>query len=209
MTTTLIKQPEVSATAGTGRIFKILGALTVALGFAVGVAGPAHAVNINIVTNGGFETGDFTGWTPTGDQTFNGVQCPGPSSVVFEGNCSAFFGPVGTHGGIAQDLNTVPGLPYSISFAFQGDSGVPSDFSASFGGVSLISLTNPATGPFQVFGFDVVATSAITTLAFNFRDDPGFLNLDAVSVSVPEPATVALLGISLAGLWAGRRRKAQ
>jgi hypothetical protein len=53
--------------------FKILGALTAALGFAV--AGPANAAEL--VTNGSFETGDFTGWTLAGNTGFTGVECPG------------------------------------------------------------------------------------------------------------------------------------
>jgi hypothetical protein len=48
------------------------------IGLALGTIAPAQAANI--VTNGSFETGDFTGWTLSGDTTFNGVQCPGAAS---------------------------------------------------------------------------------------------------------------------------------
>ncbi len=184
-------------------------AIVVAAGFAVAAAAPAHA-GPNLVTNGGFETGDFSGWTPTGDSVFNGVQCPGPSSVVFEGNCSAFFGPVGDLGGISQVVGGLTvGETYAISFAFEPDGGITSSFSASFGAATLISLSNPAASPYHLFSFFPKATATSETLAFSFRDDPGFLNLDAVSVAIPEPATLALLGIGLAGLWAGQRRKTQ
>lgn len=29
--------------------------------------------NADIIVNGGFETGDFTGWTQTGDGSYSGV----------------------------------------------------------------------------------------------------------------------------------------
>jgi PEP-CTERM motif len=190
-----------------GPIARRIATLALAAGFAVAVAGPAHAA-ANLVTNGGFETGDFTGWTQTGNSSFNGVQCPGPGPTVFEGNCSAFFGPVGSTGGISQAINGLAtGALYQISFAFEPDGGVPSSFSASFGGTSLLSLTNPPASAYQLLTFNVHATGVSETLAFNFQDDPGFLFLDAARVSVPEPGTLALMGIGLAGLWAGRKRK--
>jgi hypothetical protein len=46
-------------------------------------------------------------------------------------------------------------------------------------------------------------------VSFSFRDDPGALFLDAVSLSVPEPASMGLLGIGLAALFMSLRRKAQ
>ena len=191
------------------RALRRIATFAVATGFAVAAAVPALA-GPNLVTNGGFETGDFSGWTGTGNTTFNGVQCPGPGPTVFEGNCSAFFGPIGSVGGISQLVaGLVVGQPVLISFAFLPDGGNPSSFSASFGGVSLLSLLNPPASPYQLRSFSTLATTTSATLAFSFRDDPGFMFLDAVSVRVPEPGTMALLGIGMAGLWAGRRRKMQ
>jgi hypothetical protein len=162
----------------------------------------------SIVNNGGFETGDFTGWTQIGNTSFDGVTCPGLGAVP-EGSCEAFFGPVGSDGGIQQTLATTSGLQYLITFQFEPDGGTPSDFSATFDGSSLVSLTNPASSGFQFFSFIRTATSNSTVLAFNFRDDPGFLNLDAVTASsVPEPVSAALLGIGLGTLALARRRRA-
>lgn len=180
-----------------------VGALAIAMAVLFG-----HSANANIITNGGFETGDFTGWTQTGNTSFNGVQCPGPSSVVAAGNCSAFFGPVGTTGGISQSLSTVAGQNYLINFALESDGGTPNSFSAFFGGTQLISLTDIPAGPYDFMSFVAQATSGTTTLSFDFRDDPGFLNFDAVSVdAVPEPVTLTIFGVGLVGAIAMRRRK--
>lgn len=182
----------------------VLGAIVAAVGFAAGISGPAYADNI--VVNGGFETGDFTGWTQSGNTGFTGVECPG-APVALEDNCDAFFGPVGSDGTLSQDLPTLVGQFYNISFDFESDGGTPSDFSASWGGVPLISLTDPAAG-IQFLSFNALATTPTTTLSFNFRNDVGFFFFDSVSAAVPEPGTMALLGISLACLWMGRRRNA-
>ena len=100
----------------------------------------------NLVNNPGFETGDFTGWTPGGNFGFNGVTCPGPSSIVHSGNCAGFFGPVGTPGTLSQDVATTAGQDYNIDFWLQAIGDVPSLFEVSFNGVTLLSLNNPSTG---------------------------------------------------------------
>lgn len=176
-------------------------------GLAIGAA-PAQA-NPNLVANGGFESGNFNGWGLVGDQTFNGVTCPGAGNVP-EGNCNAFFGPIGTTGGIFQDINVgAAGLPWHLFFIFESDGGLPNSFSASFGGVNLdaFPIFNVPAG-ITSYHFGGVTTGASERLEFLFRDDPGFLFLDGVQLVIPEPATIALLGVALAGLGFSRRRKA-
>ncbi len=184
-----------------------LAAVFAAATLAAGTIGPANA---SLLVNGGFETGDFTGWVQLGNTGFTGVACPGPGPNVAEGNCSAFLGPSGSDGTLAQGFNTVVGQHYLITFDFLSDGSAPGDFSAVFDGVTLVSLTDPpASGGFKSFSFVETATVPNSTLAFNFRNDSGLYYLDAVSVAAPEPASMALVGVALAGLWAGRRRKMQ
>src|SRR5437868_6717228 len=108
-----------------GSMIQIARACLVAL--AIGVAPVAHGDEL--LVNGGFETGDLTGWVPLDNFIFTGVECGGPP-LAFEGNCDLYSGPTGTPGTLAQGINTEPGTNYRISFALQNDGGPPNSFLA-------------------------------------------------------------------------------
>ncbi len=165
---------------------------------------PGHASAGNLVQNGGFESGDLGHWTEVGNTGYGVVGCGGAP----EGDCQAFFGPIGSTGGISQSLATSPGAIYAISFIFNSDGGTPGAFEVDFGGQTLVSLANPPAAGNQSFAFDATATTANTVLQLQFQDDTGFMSVDAVQVaSVPEPAGFVLMSAGLLGLAARRRRQ--
>lgn len=169
-------------------------------------SGPA-ALCQNLITNGGFETGDFTGWTQFGDTSFTGV-CPADSPsqdcsgyTPFDGNFMASFGAVNSQGGVTQTISTTPGATYLVSFFLSNGADSPNSFDISFDGVTLASGTDVGFMHWQPFQFTQVATSDSATLSFAFYQVPDYFDLDDVSVEVvdtPEPSSFALLSSGLA-----------
>ena len=127
----------------------------------------------NLVQNGGFETGDFTGWTQTGNTGFSGVQ----NGNAHGGSFSAFFGPVGSLGGITQTLSTIAGTSYLIDFWLQADGGTPSAAVVMFDGNTIFNQTNLPASSYTEYSFTVTATSNSTVLSLAFRDDRAFFPL--------------------------------
>lgn len=189
-------------------LFGILAAATVALS----IASPAKA---DLITNGGFETGDFTGWIHGGNlgDTSVGSFPIAPNS----GSFAAELGPIGSDGTLSQTITTVVGDVYQLNYFHiyaLGDN-TPDDWSVSFDGMLLQSEANVSTPQtWTQYTFDVTAVDTSATLLFAFRDDPSFQGLDDVSLvdlgpatSVPEPASLALLASGLIALGLITRRK--
>lgn len=135
--------------------------------------------------NGGFETGDFTGWTRSGNLGFTSVT--NSPFYVNSGNFGASLGPVGSDGFLSQTLQTTPGTAYIVSFALRSDGLTANDFSASWGGQTFFSRVNMPAAGWMPLSFTQVATGSSTTLQLGFRDDPGFLGLDDISAIADPP----------------------
>ena len=183
--------------------------LTAALAF-------APAVQAATVVNGDFETGDFSGWTVFGDLSggFVGVDVAAPQA----GSYAAYFGSDGSTSGLSQLVATTVGASYDVGFWLKAEADVngvatPNSFAFSWGGAPVLSLTNLPAGNYVRYASRLIATTASTSIAFTFQNDPAFFDLDSVAVvaSVPEPSSVALLagggGLVVALGYRRRQRK--
>ena len=201
----------------------------VVLSLALGLATvPARA---NLVANGGFETGDFTGWTLTG--TGGGVAID--NTAAHSGSYDAAFALAsgGTTSTLSQSIATTAGQSYSLSFWLL-DQASPSGndtMNVTFGGFtdavlwSGLNTNSYANVQLTVPGSDITGSS--TTLAFQASIDPnpsgvpgvggpgGPFNLDDIlltanTAAAPEPPAAWLLAVGVAalGLAARRRRSA-
>ena len=160
----------------------------------------------NLVVNGGFETGDFSGWTtiPASTGSLFGVWDISPHSGTYDAN----FGGItsGAYDGISQTLSTVAGTSYNVSFWLMNDNTPPSSFQAYWGGNQILTIDQANPFSYTQYTFTETATSNSTALLFQGYQVPGYFYLDDVSVTpttsaVPEPSTLAMAGVAgLAGL---------
>ncbi len=133
-----------------------------------------------IVENGGFETGDLTGWTNTGDTSFTGVDGGNPHS----GSFALFSGPTSSDGFLDQVLPTVDGQAYDVSFWLENDDDSGTNrFGASLGGVILVPEGAQAGFGYTQFTFTNVVPGADADLQFIFFNPPSFFYLDDVCVT--------------------------
>lgn len=174
----------------------------------------APLAQANQIVNGDFESGDFAGWTQSGDLAdFIGID----GFAAHSGDFGAFFGNTDP-AGISQSFATTAGQSYTVDFWLMlQDGATPNNFSWSWNGAAQGSgLTDVARiDNFQEFSFTVTAAGASSSLAFSFQNPNSYWLIDDISVNasvaaVPEPETYALMGAGLM-LVAGmvhRRRKA-
>jgi hypothetical protein len=148
-----------------------------------------------LVQNGGFELGAFGPWIQSGDNTYSDVTPTTliNSTTLVSPNSGTYMAILGTSGlGLGfmqQDLATVPGQLYMLSFWYNStDGSTPNNLQAVWGGVQQANILN-APMSWTNFRKVVQASSTTTTLLFAYQDDPSWIALDDVSVqAIPPPA---------------------
>jgi hypothetical protein len=167
----------------------------------------------NLLVNGSFETGDFTGWSLSGNTDLTTVQGRVNGTDPEDGNFQVVTGALGSLNFISQTFSDVLGATYEVSLWEASEGGSPSEFKVAINGTTFTDISPLPMSGYAQFTF-VFAGTGSDTLSIGNRNDPSFSFIDNVSVTsvagaVPEPSTWALflLGFVGVGVAAFRKRR--
>jgi PEP-CTERM motif len=184
--------------------------------FAVAALSPASArAGGNLVLNGGFSTADFTDWTVSqasgpgviSDITVRIGPAYNPNGTGYGASFAEFTSdgsvPPPPFDSISQNLATIAGEKYTLTFYLQNNGGPTNEFQAYWNGTKIQDIVNANQFSFTQYQFTEVATSSSTVLEFAGFENPAQFALTDIVVTqnvVPEPSSLLLFGIAAAGI---------
>jgi len=171
----------------------------------------------NLIVNGGFETGDFTGWTVTGGPPDCGTTAVDgiSTNVPHSGTYAACFANPTNMTFISQTIATVPGQDYVFSMWYAQwppNQTVNNAIEMIWGGTVHGPTQNLPVTAWTQFQATTTATSTSTLLSIGMENAGGHFAFDDFSldpVATPEPRLGALCGVALMLLVLRRLRRSE
>jgi subtilase family serine protease len=181
-TTMTVSLSAAAASLGTG-VYAANLPVTNAAGLAASLSFTIN-VSQSTVDNGGFESGNFSGWSLNASSKYDFVTTS--SGLVHSGSNGAALGQTGSLGYLYQTLATSPGQNYLLSLWLDNPNNPagasPNQFQVQWNGTTLFNQTNLPFMAWTNLQFVVTATGTSTVLKFGFQDNPYYLGLDDISV---------------------------
>ncbi|GAQ90005.1 hypothetical protein KFL_005890010, partial [Klebsormidium nitens] len=165
----------------------------------------AVAAGANLITNGGFETNSFTGWTKAGTTNFffvyhnltdlaadqDAVQGAQPDTYAPTSRSGYYAAAFGSPGSIAQAVATTSGVTYTVTFLFgvgsNSGKATPNSLTVTAGSTTIFTMSSTPQQDFVSYSAVFTASSTSTTVKFALTDNPSSLHLDDIAVSPPSP----------------------
>jgi len=178
----------------------------------------AGRANADLIANGNFATGDFTGWILGGDyanpSVWYTVNNDGLQNVPAAPTANyAQFLTAGAPVTISQTLAATAGQAYTVSFYVKDDwptSTPNNEFRAVWNGATVMDLAGTSmSSVWTPYAFAITGGTGngTNTLTFSFLQDSAMLDITHISAApVPVPGALLLFGPGLLGLIGLRRR---